>query len=237
MKYFFLLLLFIGISCNAQENSIEIQLKSDSLIYTEWIKLYEMPLFQKPYIKIHSTKGSIIKLEDINYYKGCDQNGRHRFLQTIDYGFQNRSRFSEHLFSKDSTLNLKIYYDQHIFGGEGIDIPSGSKSTKYTLYNHPLKKVNYKNLKKDLADNELSKGYLKSANQIRFLQIVSTGLGVALISSQILINSNPTGKNFLSRSSKITLMTGGALLIVPFTLEKAKRTKLLNALKHYEKKL
>ena len=237
MKYFLSLLLLVllaTISCYSQDKSIVIQLKSDSLITTKWIKLYDFPFLQKPYIRIYSANGHKIKLREINYYKGYDQNGNFRYFKTVDLGFQKNFRFSERLLRLDSTQNVNIYYDYVTTGGTDMVFSSRVENNYYSIKNQPVKKVNYKNVRNDLANCEFSQSDIKSAKRIMFLQLLSAGIGTALLTKTIWNITNPLHENFPKKASEISFIASGAFLVIPFTLERARKTRLTNALRKYK---
>ena len=234
MKYFLSLLLLATISCYSQDKSIVIQLKSDSLIKTNWIKLYDFPFFQKPFIRIHSANGHKIKLRDINYYKGYDQNGNFRYLKTLDLEFQKNFRFSERLLRLDSTQSVDIYYDYVTMGGTDIVFSSRFENNYYSIKNQPIKNVNYRNVRNDLADCEFSQSDIRSAKRIKFIQLLSVGIGTALLTKTIWNITNPLNETFPKKVSEISFIVSGALLVFPFTLERAKKTKLTDALRKFK---
>ena len=114
MRLGFLLFLLITISGYSQEQNIQIVLKSDSVINTKWIQLYDSPLFAQPFIKINHDNGYKIKLKDIKQYKGYDQNGDYRFL-TANFLDNKQYIFTEQFFSQDTSINLSIFYHNNTF--------------------------------------------------------------------------------------------------------------------------
>ena len=115
MRYLFALFLFASISCYSQEKSIRIYLQSDSLISTEWIKLYDFPFFRAPFLQIDSIGGNKIKVKNIKSYKGYDQFGNYRRLKTIRPKTKGKYYFTEQIFKHDSTDNIKIFYNKVLF--------------------------------------------------------------------------------------------------------------------------
>lgn len=232
MRYFYIVLLFVTFSCYSQDKSIEILLKTDSLITTDWIELYDFPFFQDPFIKIHSLDGPKIKISNILNYKGYDQFGNYRQLDVIDYGVKRKYCFTERKFQLDSTEKVKLYFDQLIFGLS--DNSWKIKNIKYSVNNRELRKLNYRNVRSDLIDFNISENDLKKANQIRIIQFISIGLGAALLTDLLINNWDPTDSEFMNTEGNIKFITSGLLLTFPFTLEKLKQKKLLNTLRNYK---
>jgi hypothetical protein len=234
MKYFLSLLLLATISCYSQDKSIIIQLKSDSLITTKWIKLYDFPFSQKAYIRIQSELGYKINLSDINYYKGYDQDDNFRYFKTVNLEIHKSFRFSERLLKLDSTQSVTIYYDYITMGGTDILFPSKFENNYYSIKNQPIKKVSYSNIRNDLARCEFSQSDIKSANGIRFLQLLSAGIGTVLITKSLWNIANPLNENFPKKVSEISIIAGGVFFIIPFTLESLKKKFLIDALRKYQ---
>ena len=233
MRYFFVFIFLLPLISLSQNDSIEILLKSDSTIYTNWIELNDFTFLKKPYIKIHDLDGPKIKISQIKYYKGFDKNGNYKNLKTIDLGSKNKYSFVERSFKHESIKRIDIYYDRLIFGG--LDIPSSFKYLNYKKDNQTIKKVTYKNLLHDLSDNAISLNYLKKAKQIKLIQIISTGLGAFLIFKVMLDNYRPSPYNVKSNSKDdFSFYVGSFFLIIPFFLEKPKNKRFIQALKSYE---
>ena len=72
---------------------------------------------------------------------------------------------------------------------------------------------------------------LNKVNQIRAVQFLAIGIGVALLTDVLASNWDPTDANFMNKASNTKLMAGGLLLTLPFTLEKPKQKRLIEALR------
>ena len=72
---------------------------------------------------------------------------------------------------------------------------------------------------------------MNSINQIRIVQYLSVGLGTLLLTKMVLDNSNPSDKSFMDNKSKTTILLSGVLVLFPFTLEREKKNRMINALK------
>ncbi len=155
MKYLSILLFFFWTTSYSQEKTIEILLKSDSIVTTDWLIFKDFPIFQNPYLKIDSLNGPKIKIRDIKSYKGYDQLGNYRQLFNIDFASKRAYRFTELMLHTDSTKNVKIFYSQLTFG-HGIK-SSQTHHTKYQLNNQEPKKLNYNNIKQDFSHLSYSK--------------------------------------------------------------------------------
>ncbi len=229
LRYFFLLLLMVTFSCYSQDKPIEILLKTDSIITTDWIELHDFPLFQSPYIRIHNLNGPKIKIRSIKNYNGYDQYGNYRQLDVIDFNVKRKYYFTERNIQLDSAERVKIYFDQLIFGLE--DNSWKIKTINYSLNNKEIRKLNYRNVKNDLININISNNNLKKANQIIVIQFISIGLGAALLPDVLIENWNPTDAEFMNKESSFKLFASGLFLTLPFTLEKPKQKRLL---KYYE---
>lgn len=234
MKFFLFLLGFVSFSCFSQNESIEITLKSDSTITTNWIKFYPKKLFKEPFIIIHNANGQKIKIKNITQYKGYDQAGNYRYLKTATFGLPENYRYSERVFSHDSTSNINLYYDNLTFGGSDIDLASEYQYINYCIRNSSIKKLSIKNVSNDLSDNLQSKRYINNAKQIRIIQLISIGIGTALLTKTIFKNAVPLNNIFPDNNLDIPFIASGVFLTIPFTLEKTKKKKLIEALKVYE---
>ncbi len=232
MKYFFILFFLIPLIGLSQNDSIKIVLNSDSTIYTNWIEFNNFPFLKKPYIKIHKLDGPKIKISKIQYYKGFDKNGDYRCLKTIDLGSKSKYQL-ERSFKHDSINRIDVYYDRLTFCG--FNIHSSFEYLNYKKDNQEIKKVTYKNLMADLSDNAVSMNYLKKANQLKWIQILSTGIGAFLISKVMLNNNRPSPYNVKSNSKdNFSFYAGSFFLVIPFFLEKPKNKRYIQALKSYE---
>ena len=229
MKYLFIFLLFATFSCYSQEKSIEILLKKDSVITTDWIKLYELPFLQQPFVKIDGLDGTKIKVRDIIHYRGYDQFGNYRQLETIDFGTRKKYLFTERKFKQDSSEKVKIYYDQLTFGLE--DKSTKVNQIKYAINNQDIRKLNYRNVRNDCLQFNIEDENLKKANQIRIIQYISIGIGVVLLTDIVADYWDPNNKEFRSTNDNLKFMASGVLLVFPFTLEKTKQKRLIKALK------
>jgi len=230
MRYFYLLLLFVTFSSYSQNKSIEILLKTDSIITTKWIELHDFPFFQSPFIKIHNIDGPKIKIRSIQNYKGYDQNGNYRQLDVIDFNTKRKYYFTERNFQLDSTGKVKIYFDQLIFGLD--DNSYKIENVKYSLNNSEIRDLNYRNVKNDLIDIINSDNNLKKVNQIRIIQYISIGLGAALLTDVLIENWDPTDSEFMNKESNLKFIASGLLLTFPFTLKKPKQKRLLKVLRN-----
>ncbi len=230
MRYFFLLLFSVTLSCYSQNKPIEIVLQTDSIIKTEWIQLRYFPFLQRPFIRIDNPMGQKIKIKNIKSYKGYDQHNNYRQLDIIDLQSQKKYSFTERCFRVETSNEIKIYHNQHTFG---IGDRYGKiQNTKYSINNSRAKKLNLKNVKADIIEIDGTYTKLKKVNQLKALQYISFGIGVALISDVLLNNWNPNHQKYTNRRSTINLIASGVFLTFPFTLEKPKQQQLIKALKN-----
>jgi len=232
MRYFYLFLLFVTFSCYSQDKPIEILLKTDSIITTDWIELHDFPFFQSPYVRIHNLDGPKLKIRNIQNYNGYDQYGNYRQLDVIDFNVKRKYYFTERKFQLDSAERVKIYFDQLIFGLG--DNSWKIKNVKYSVNNNEIRKLNYRNVKNDLIDINISNNNLKKANQIRIIQFISIGLGAAILTDVLIENWDPTDAEFMNKESNFKLLASGLFLTFPFTLEKPKQKRLLKVLRNQE---
>lgn len=146
-------------------------------------------------------------------------------MDVIDFGLRRKYYFIERKFQLDSTEKVKIYYDQLIFGLG--DNSWKIKNVKYCVNNTNIRKLNYRNVKNDIIDINISNNKLKEVNQIRIIQFISIGLGAALLTDVLINNWDPTDAEFMNKESTLELIASGLFLTFPFTLEKPKQNRLL----------
>lgn len=231
MKYLLLFFLLLPFTAFSQENkSVEIILKTDSIIKTNWIKLYDTPFFIKPYIKIDSEDGQKIRVQGIKNYKGTDQNSYYRRLSTIDLD-RKKYQYTEFMQRKDSFENAIITREYETFGFWNHS--STSRQITYKLNNNDAKELNYNNIKYDFANLNYSNRYFQQARNIRILQNTSVLVATGLLMNFMVNNWDPSDGDFLNTKDNIILLTSGLLFVFPFTLENIKERKLINALYNY----
>ncbi|MCD4834279.1 MAG: hypothetical protein K8R31_10830 [Bacteroidales bacterium] len=225
---FFAVLPFLGYS---QNDSIEILLKSDSIIYTNWLELNSNSFFKGPFIIIHYENGPKININDINYYKGFDNNGNYKECKVIDLEFQKKYHFTERIFKVEQTSNLEIFYDKITFGKWNAS--TSYNYLKYKINDNKISKVNYKNLKADLFKSQTSMQYLKKSNKYRISQFILTGLGSLLAAKVILDIHDSAFYAKKNNQNNLTYITAGILIVSPIVLEIPKRKNYIKALKNY----
>lgn len=230
-KILTILLLFIGLSGYTQEvKKIEIILESGETKTTNWINLEETPTFQKPFLRIDSLSGLKIKIKDIKSYKGYDQNGNYRQLQKISLYRKGEFRFTELMFRKDSTDAVKIYYNKNTFA---FGFETGNETfNQYQLKNKEIKKLNYKNVSQDFIDLNYSNKSLEKVKQLRILQFTSLAIASGFLGYYLVNNTSPSKGGFMDNNS--ALYPAAIFFVLPFTLEKTKKDKLIEALKNYK---
>jgi hypothetical protein len=227
MKYLNILFILISLSCYSQKKSIKLILNTDSTITTEWINLYDSPILSSPYIKIDGNNGDKIKIKDIRSYKGYDQFGNYKRLETIRFKTKGKYCFTEQTFKQDSVDNIKIFYNQVLFGRP--ENSSKFNRVRYKLENNEIKDLNYKNVK---IDFDYAQDKLKNVNHLRIAQIISASLGVLLLSDIILDHWDPQNAEFGNKKDELKFIASGLLLTFPFTLEKAKQKRLIKIIKN-----
>jgi hypothetical protein len=224
-------LTFFSFICYSQDDLVEIKLKSDTTIYTSWLKLNGFPTMQKPFIRIDHPRGKTFEINEINSYKGYDQAGNFRNFQTRKTGLFDSFLFTERLFRQDSLPSVSIFYERLTFGG--FRFPETEETFQYKLNNSEIKNLTYSNVKEDFADNKYASKYFKKAQQIRILQYLSAGIGISLIAKGIIDSSYPFNENSISEKDDFSLVIGSICLVFPITLQKPKREKLLKTVKNY----
>lgn len=229
MKYLSILLLFFSITVYSQENKLEILLRSDSIIETNWIKLHELPFLGKPHVRIDHKRGSKIRIEDIAGYKGEDQFGNYRQLHRPDRSSAGYSSFTETWFRSDSIAKCKIFYNRFLFSGEGR--PSTIKHTFYQMSNSPIRPLNYTNIRQDLSSQGTYSRHLKRAGQIRFLQFASVAVATGLLATLIRDKWPSPGDRSLQDKHNALFFTSGCLVAFSLYLEIPKKKQLVKALK------
>ncbi len=231
MKYLLLFFLLLPFTALSQENKfVEIMLKTDSIIKTNWIKLYDTPFFMKPYIKTDNEDGPKISVQDIKSYKGMDQNGYYRRLSTIDLD-RKKYQYTEFMQKKDTFENAIITSEYETFGFWNHSFTSSKIS--YKINNNDAKELNYNNIKHDFASLNYSNRYFQQARNIRILQNTSVLVATGLLMNFMVNNWDPSDGDFLNTKDNIILLTSGLLFVFPFTLENIKERKLINALYNY----
>ncbi|MFB6342194.1 hypothetical protein ACE1ET_10735 [Saccharicrinis sp. FJH62] len=223
------ILLFINIYSFSQENQVKITLESDSIITTDWIKLNEFPTLFKPYVRIDNPSGLKIKLQDIRSYKGYDQEGNFRQLSKINLNKKGKFRYTELTFKTDSTDKVKIYHNNFTFGLEHRT--SNERLTQYQFNDDQIKKLNYNNIMQDFSESGYSSKYLTQVKNIKILQYASLSIATGLLGYYIFNNQKANKNGFMDND--MILFTAGILYVVPFTLEKPKKKKLIESLKNY----
>jgi len=225
------LFIFFSFICYSQIDHIEIKLKSDTTIYTSWLKLNEFPMLEEPFIRIDHFRGQKIDIDEVKFYKGCDQAGNFRSFQTEQTGSFDSYVFTERLFRHDSLSSVHIYYERLTFGG--FRLPETKETFQYKLNNSKIKDLTYSNVKSDFGDNKHASIYFKKAQNIKVLQYLSAGIGASLIAKGIVDSSFPFSKNSISKNDDVFLLMGCISLVFPITLQKAKKEQLIKAVKNY----
>jgi len=229
MKYLPIFLFLVCLNSYSQEKNLEIYLKNDSIITTDWIKLHKLPFFQKPFVRIDNKKGHKIKLEDIKSYRGVDQFGHYRELHSASISSNGSNRFTERWFYTDSTEKCKIFYNRFLFSGKKP--PSGSCHTSYQLNRGAIKNLNYRNIKQDFSILGNDSGHLKGAKQIRFLQYISVAVATGLLATIVYDKWPSPGNRSLENKHNTLFLTSSCLVAFSLYMEIPKKQKLLKAIK------
>lgn len=231
MKYLTILLLFVCITSYAQEKELEIYLTNDSVVTTDWIKMHELPFFQKPYVRIDHKRGTKIKIEDIKSYKGTDQLGNYRELYRPGLQLGETNYYTELWFGTDSTEKLKIFYNQFLFARKGR--PARICHTGFQLNDGAVKDLNYKNVNRCFDTLGYSNPSFKHARQFRFLQYVSVAVATGLLATVVYDKWPSPGNRSLEDQHNTLFLTSGCLVAFSLYLEIPKKRKLVKALKGY----
>lgn len=229
MSTFLLLISFVGFP---QQQTIEIQLKSGQKIQTRWLELKEVPLLQKPFLWTDILHTKKIKLEDVDFYQGYDQDGNYQYLVTYQYGYLSDFALTERLFSIKENNQVILYYDQLTF-------LNGSKfkrqeKYKYSFHGQAFKPVNFQNVTADFGMYPSSQKHIQKASYLRTSQLITMGIGLAFFFDVLVSNDDPTKEDFMNRQSSQMLMASGLCLMIPVVLEFPKQKQLVKAVQAYQ---
>ena len=170
-------------------------------------------------------------MKELDCYKGYDQAGNFRNLQTQTTGPFDSYLFTERLFRHDSLSSVQIFYERLIFGG--FRLPTTKETVQYSVNNSEIKDLTYSNVKADFADNRYAGKYFQEAKRVTFLQYLTAGIGISLITRTIIANSQPFNEIRMNRKDDLSMIIGSICLVFPITLQKVKKEKLLKTVKKY----
>ena len=227
-----LLLSLLPLLTYAQQGPIQVVLKNQDTVYTQYVYLNNNTGFSGPNVRVHHKRGEKIPIDEIDHVEGRDQQGAYKYHKPVPYLYGGEI-FAERNFSSP---RIEIYFTHYVSGFR--DLLYNFRYFSYAIDSSSIKKMSYANLKQDLADHPVSVGYLKQAQGYRTAQIVLYGVGGALVVHGIAsgLSSNdelpPPGESRVKVPA--TLIIGAVALVVPNLLNNSKQSYFLKALKNYQ---
>ncbi len=223
-----LFMLCISGALIAQEKKHEITLFGDSLFQGKRL-VYERPILQTPFFLLDDSR---FETKRIEFFK--NNHGRFANLTQLSGG---KERYA--LKIKSGKIDLYEEIDMAIYGADVLDVEidpgtstspllaTGEALEFYVKQGNPIQKAKYKNLSRDLFDNEESMKHLKLFKRYRGLQIGVLGLGLATTVGSLFLNQNNRAE-FSPLTALGVVITGSAYLF-----EYPKRDELLNSVDAY----
>ena len=213
----------------AQNGPINVHLKTGDILSTQYALLTNNSFLSRPFVRIHDKKGEKITIDRVIHVEGTDQNGQYKFFKPIQ--LMGSEIWGERTFHSE---RVDIYYTDVVsFTGASY---YKSKYFQYSKDSRPLKKLNYSNLKIDLADNAGSMQHVERGNKLRITQLLLYGLGAGLVvagAADILNDDELDGTGDTSFSVPPTLIVGAIALNIPWFINPAKDKHFVNALEEY----
>jgi len=196
--------------------------------------IYKTPAFGKSYFKIDDQK---ISASEITHFKNEDGEFLKKSYNGIQEFYKIEDKGKINLYSKMVTT-----YSAPIMGPNGVPMGSGmslQKANYYSMNNSDyLNNLHYKNLIRDLKDNQESMNYLKDVKKMRTANALFYTAGAAMIIGGIIHTfsdtdqpgdtESPSGPSFSP-----LFIGGGVLMAIPLFKGKKQNEKLMQAVKAY----
>ena len=228
-----LLLVLFPLVTQAQQSPIQIFLRNGDVINTNYVYLYNYVGFSDSFLRIDHKKGEKVAIKQVGHIEGVDQKGLYKYFKPVRYYYGNQI-FAERTFSSE---RIDIYY---------TDLKSNPWEASYSFrhFNYEkdggaIKRMNYKNLKKDLRSCRASMSLLRKGNGYRITQMLLYSVGGALVTHGIITGlSNNDGELPPPGETRIsvppTFVAGAIGLLIPRFLNRAKQNHFVKALKAYQ---
>ncbi|TKC04632.1 hypothetical protein FA048_19420 [Pedobacter polaris] len=239
------LLIFVmacyGLNARSQENESKnfLYLYSDSTIYAQKIRL--RPDFNGSWtLRADSRR---IPVQQVKFFNNEDG----FFANTKKLQFYGETSFAERIISGKVNLYQEVVYNPIAFEADYYRF----KDRKYQsvgakmYYNKgisDMKKINYKNLSLDMADNAQSLDLLKSYRKSKrtgIIMYVAAGAAIVAGTIKILTENNVGDANFSvngNNSSFILWGLGGGLVAGGYFIEKSGYRNIERAIETYNRK-